>query len=134
MYTFDENIVSDLHKDARGYRPTEYFWEEWTQCGDDTRQAMWDNLCRELEETMDRERKAEARAALALTERLEQMYELGAKTEVQALKWIMEAEEFDDSDLRYGASYFCYHFGLSYSAANEFRIQEAMNEMMYEVA
>jgi hypothetical protein len=134
MYTFDENIVSDLHKDARGYRPTEYFWEEWTQCGDDTRQAMWDNLCRELEETMNRERKAEARAALALTERLEQMYALGAKTEVQALKWIMEAEEFDDSDLRYGASYFCYHFGLSYSAANEFRIQEAMNEMMYEVA
>jgi hypothetical protein len=134
MYTFDENIVSDLHKDARGYRPTEYFWEEWTQCGDDTRQAMWDNLCRELEETMDCERKAEARAALALCERLEQMYALGAKTEVQALKWIMEAEEFDDSDLRYGASYFCYHFGLSYSAANEFRIQEAMNEMMYEVA
>jgi hypothetical protein len=161
MYTFDENIVSDLHKDARGYRPTEYFWEEWTQCGDDTRQAMWDNLCRELEETMNRDYFNKITkgglpnktlnitlagtgvgkslfmchvAALALCERLEQMYELGAKDEVQALKWIMEAEEFDDSDLRYGASYFCYHFGLSYSAANEFRIQEAINEMLSEVA
>ena len=90
-------------------------------------------LHRELEETMAAERAAEARAALALTERLEQMYELGAKSEVQALQWIMEAEEFDDFDLRYGPSYFCYHFGLNYSAANDFRIQEAMNEMLAEV-
>jgi hypothetical protein len=132
-YTFDETIVSDLHKDARGFRPSEYFWEEWTQCGDDTRQAMWDSLCRELEDTMAAERQAEARAALALTERLEKMYELGATSEVQALKWIIEAEEFDSFDLQYGASYFCYHFGLSYNAVNEFRIQEAINEMLAEV-
>jgi hypothetical protein len=133
-YTFDENIVSDLHKDARGVRPTEYFWEEWTQCGDDTRQAMWDNLCRELEATMAAERQAEARAALALAERLEQMYELGATSEVQALKWIIAAEEFDSFDLQYGASYFCYHFGLSYNAADKFRIQEAIDQMLAEVA
>jgi len=133
MYTFDENIVSDLHKDARGFRPTEYFWEEWTQCGDDTRQAMWDNLCKELEETMDRERRLEAEAMIALHQRIQGTMLLGAKNEVQALKWIMEAEEFDDIDLRYGPSYFCYHFGLSYSAAKELPIQEAMNQMLYEV-
>lgn len=132
-YTFDENIVSDLHKDARGFRPREYFWAEWNNSSDFDRQAIWDGLIRELNETMDRERQAEARAALALTERLEQMYELGATSEVQALKWIMEAEEFDDFDLRYGSSYFCYHFGLSYSAVNDFRIQEAINEMLAEV-
>jgi hypothetical protein len=132
-YTFDETIVSDLHKDARGYRPSEYFWEEWTQCGDDTRQVMWDSLCRELEDAMAAERQAEARAALALTERLEKMYELGATSEVQALKWIIEAEEFDSVDLQYGADYFCYNFGLSYNAVNEFRIQEAINEMLSEV-
>jgi hypothetical protein len=132
-YTFDENIVSDLHKDARGFRPSQTWWSVWNQVSDDAKQDIWDALCVELSETMDREHQAQARAALALTERLEQMYALGAKTEVQALKWIMEAEEFDDSDLRYGASYFCYHFGLSYSAVNEFRIQEAINEMLSEV-
>lgn len=58
MYTFDEQIVSDLHKDARGYRPTEYFWEEWSQCGDDTRQAMWDNLIEELAAAAAREKSA----------------------------------------------------------------------------
>ena len=132
-YTFDEQIVSDLHKDARGSRPSQTWWSIWNRVSDDAKQDIWDALSQELSETMDRERQAEARAALALTERLEKMYELGATSEVQALQWIMEAEEFNDFDLRYGASYFCYHFGLSYSAANEFRIQEAMNEMLSEV-
>lgn len=133
MYTFDEQIVSDLHKDARGFRPGQSWWQMWDALSDAEKQNVWDALGEELSETMERERQAEARAALALTERLEQMYELGAKTEVQALKWIMEAEEFDDCDLQYGPSYFCYHFGLSYSAANELPIQEAMNQMLYEV-
>lgn len=132
-YTFDENIVSDLHKDARGYRPRESFWAEWNDSSDFDRQAIWDSLCKELSAELDRERQAEARAALALTERLEQMYELGAKSEVQALQWIMEAEEFNSIDLQYGSSYFCYHFGLSYSAVNDFHIQEAINEMLAEV-
>jgi len=51
-YTFDSNIVSDLHKDAHGFRPTEYFWEEWDQCGDDNRQAMWDSLINEFNNTV----------------------------------------------------------------------------------
>lgn len=129
-YTFDEQIVSDLHKDARGFRPNVAWMHAWQTSTDDEKQGIWDSLCEELSESMDQERQAQARAALALTERLEQMYELGAKSEVQALQWIMEAEEFDDYDLQYGPSYFCYHFGLSYSAANDFRIQEAMNEML----
>lgn len=133
MYTFDEQIVSDLHKDARGFRPSQSWWEMWNESHPSRKQEIWDALGEELSETMDRERQAEARAALALTERLEKMYELGATSEVQALKWIIEAEEFDDYDLRYGPSYFCFHFGLSYSAANEFRIQEAINEMLAEV-
>jgi hypothetical protein len=132
-YTFDETIVSDLHKDARGYRPTQAFWNAWNFQNDEGKQTAWNVLLDELNETMDRERQAEARAALALTERLEKMYELGATSEVQALKWIIEAEEFDSFDLQYGADYFCYHFGLSYSAKNEFRIQEAINEMLAEV-
>jgi hypothetical protein len=132
-YTFDENIVSDLYKDARGHRPTEVFWILWNTYSDAQKQEEWDSLCREVSEELDRERQAEARAALALTERLEKMYELGATSEVQALKWIIEAEEFDSFDLQYGADYFCYHFGLSYNAANEFRIQEAINEMLAEV-
>lgn len=134
MYTFDEKIVSDLHKDARGFRPSTAWWSVWYQATDASKQNVWNSLVDELSQTMDRERQEQARAKLALTERLEQMYQLGAQSEVQALQWIMEAEEFDDYDLQYGADYFCYHFGIGYDAKNEFRIQEAMNEMLAEVA
>jgi len=133
VYTFDEQIVSDLHKDARGYRPSNSWWQMWNALGDAEKQNVWDGLLNELDVEMTRERKDKARASLALTERLEQMYQLGAKTEVQALQWIMEAEEFSDIDLQYGASYFCFHFGLSYSAEKEFPIQEAINQMISEV-
>jgi hypothetical protein len=94
---------------------------------------MWDALSQELSKELDRERRAQDMAMIALHQRIQGTMLLGAMDEVQALKWIMEAEEFDDYDLQYGPSYFCYHFGLSYSAANELPIQQAMNEMMYEV-
>ena len=134
MYTFNENIVSDLHKDARGFRPTEYFWEEWTQCGDDARQVIWDNLCSELEETMDREQLTQAQNYAKLLNRILEVMHLGAEDTKSALQCIMEAEEFSDYDIQYGADYFCYHFGLSYDTKKKLPIQEAMNEMLAEVA
>lgn len=133
MYTFDENIVSDLHKDARGFRPRDVWWTYWSNCTDAEKQREWDGLIRELNEEMNRQRQSEEMAVIAMHQRIQGAMLLGAKDEVQALKWIMEAEEFSDYDLQYGADYFCYHFGLSYSAKNDFRIQEAINEMLSEV-
>jgi hypothetical protein len=133
MYTFDENIVSDLHKDARGYRPREYFWKEWKDSNGFDRQAIWDGLTNELKLEMARERQAQLNAEIKMHQRIQGTMLVGAKDEVQAIKWIMEAEEFSDIDLQYGASYFCFHFGLSYSAEKEFPIQEAINEMLSEV-
>jgi hypothetical protein len=132
-YTFDEQIVSDLHKDARGYRPRENWWQMWEQMTEDEKQNEWDVLIREISETMESERHAENMAMIALHQRIQGAMLLGAKDEVQALKWIIEAEEFNNFDLQYGADYFCYHFGLSYSAKTELPIQQAINEMLAEV-
>ncbi len=44
IYTYDELIVSDLHKDAYGYRPREWFWEQWDAYSDDDKKIVWDNL------------------------------------------------------------------------------------------
>ena len=132
-YTFDENIVSDLHKDARGFRPTEYWWDQWSLCTDVQKQTMWDALCVELEEEMDREKLEQARALAKLMDRILETMKLGADDQKTAIKWIMAAEEFSDYDIQYGPSYFCYHFGLNYSVAKGLPIQEAMNEMLAEV-
>jgi hypothetical protein len=132
-YTFDENTVSDLHKDARGSRPTEYFWEEWTQCGDDTRQAMWDNLCRELEDTMAVERDREARALAGFGQRIVDNINLGADSIETAIRWTLEAEQMTAHDLAYGADYVAFHFGLCYQNSYKDQITAAINQMQLEI-
>jgi hypothetical protein len=128
MYTFNSNIVSDLHKDARGFRPTEYFWEEWDQCGDDNRQSMWDSLCRELEETMAAEQAAQEQALANFKTQIKEMRKLGAETTRQAIKWIFHAEKMDRYDLQYGADYVAYHFGMNYQNPYRAVIQECCDQ------
>lgn len=130
MYTFDSNIVSDLHKDARGFRPSEYFWEEWDQCGDDNRQAMWDSLCRELEETMAEDARREAEALENFRAQIKAMKKLGAETTRQAIKWIFHAEKMDRYDLQYGADYVAFHFGLNYRNPYRAVIQECCDQAL----
>ena len=47
-YTFDEREVSDLHKDAYGFRPTSTFWQEWQLSDMDGKQALWDLMIEDL--------------------------------------------------------------------------------------
>lgn len=119
MYTFDSNIVSDLHKDARGFRPSEAWWEGWIFASDDRKQAIWDSLCAELSDTMDREREAEAAALRQFERYVERCLVMGAADTETAVRWILEGEGFDDIDYCYGASYCAFHFGLAYD--NPFR-------------
>jgi len=132
-YTFDERIVSDLHKDARGFRPSVYWWDQWNLASNDQKQVIWDSLGEELAREIELEKRLQKQAYFSLMNRIDETLALGAGNVITALKWIMEAEQFDDYDLQYGADYFCYHFGLAYSDKNLLPIQTAMNEMLMEV-
>jgi hypothetical protein len=128
-YTFDENIVSDLYKDAYGFRPRESFWMEWEPASNDEKQIIWDGLCNDLSLELAHEEMIKENSWQNLLLSIRGAFELGAKDQVQALRWLMEAEEFDDHDLMYGPDYFCYHFGIEYSKKKDLPIQEAMDEM-----
>ena len=43
-YTFDEDTVSDLHKDAYGFRPSGCWWGNWNTMSDAEKQEEWDQL------------------------------------------------------------------------------------------
>ena len=113
MYTFDNNIVSDLHKDARGFRPTEYFWEEWDQCGDDNRQAMWDNLCVEMEQSMAEQKAAEEAALVEFRKIVAAQMAFCNVTWTKALEYLADAEG-DDVDCEQGFDYFLWKQGIGY--------------------
>jgi hypothetical protein len=57
QYTFDENIVSDLHKEAYGFRPRADFWSKWDSADNDGKEAIWCRLCDDSNSEAERERQ-----------------------------------------------------------------------------
>lgn len=102
-YTFDENIVSDLHKDAYGFRPSADFWSDWTNASSNTKQKVWDDLLVDLEHSIERDRAEASAAATEFTLRIEKMIEYGAADYETALRWIVDAEGpfEDDQDIEH---------------------------------
>ena len=129
-YTFDSNIVSDLHKDARGYRPREYFWAEWNNSNDFDRQAIWDGLLCELAAETARQKDAYARAEIEFHQRIQGAMLLGAEDEHTAIRWILEAEQFAENDMAYGSDYVAWHFGLPYKGLFDQQIQTVIATMI----
>ena len=70
-YTFDENILSDLHKDAYGFRPrSEEFWAAWDAADNDGKQRIWDNLLDDLDRALETEREYQQEAIADLEDRI----------------------------------------------------------------
>jgi hypothetical protein len=55
QYTYDEDIVSDLYKEAFGFRPREDFWANWNSYSDEERQVSWNQMIEFAESEADRE-------------------------------------------------------------------------------
>ena len=117
-YTFDDSIVSDLHKEAYFVRPREDFWSRWDVASQDEKQAIWDDLIDSAQETARLEKQREARQVAAFEARVTSTMESGAATRADAIRWIFQAEGMEDEQ---DAGYVCYCMGLPYSYEDEFR-------------
>jgi len=113
--TFCSDIISDLYKEAHGFRPSISFYESWEAMTDDEKQSRWDSLSNECDRTWQRESDSEAYALETFMERLDAVIQLSPGLDVDdAIRWMLDAEGFDSSDYRHGASYCAYTFGLSH--------------------
>jgi hypothetical protein len=118
-YTFDDSTVSDLHKDAYGWRPSEAFWAKWNNSTPEQKQVIWDGLVETLEESIDLERKMQASALEAFEARVTESIQAGARDRNQAIKWILQAEGLDGER---DPGYVCYQLGLSYEHEGMFAL------------
>ena len=94
MFTFDEQTISDLHKDARGFRPRGAFIEGWNQSDDENKQAIWDGLLRELDRVQAEEARREREALFEFHAELQDIIDLGACDRKTALRWMTQSETF----------------------------------------
>lgn len=129
VYTFDENIVSDLHKDARGFRPCEYFWEEWTQSPDDVKQSIWDSLIVELEEEIERVRQMEEAAIKDFESAINLNVSLGAGDRKTALRWMTQNEPFYHKQ---DVEHWVWNLGILFTDEGRALVKELMEIVKFE--
>ena len=102
-YTFDENVISDLYKDAYGFRPKGNFWSAWAAFNGDQKQALWDDLCDTAERVAEEERLAQERCSEEFNSTIVSLLQAGAKDFDMAVRWLNEAHDTngDESFLEY---------------------------------
>lgn len=115
-YTYCDDIISDLHKDARGYRPSEFFWEEWTQSPDNVKQEIWDMLCEEMEISIKEQEAAEATALVEFRKLIRSVMDTASCNWKAALRYLIDAENLDSN---YELDYFLWNQGLGFADRNK---------------
>ena len=97
-YTYDSRTVSDLHKDAYGFRPSVYYMVQWDKASPARKQEIWDGLLVDLDESIDREKQEAAYCVEAFEKMVAASIALGARDRQTALRWI-SAEDIDKGDM-----------------------------------
>lgn len=108
-YTFDCDTVSDLHKDAYGMRPGQYFWAEWDAADDAGRQRIWDSLLDSAEASAREDERREAAAIVRFESLVDTTVAAGARNRETALRWIMDASTCGGD-----WEFLCWEHGLPY--------------------
>ncbi len=117
LFTFDEDTISDLYKDAYGFRPGEYFWETWEDASDDQKQVIWDDLVEQLRRSNEMLADMEAIALAKFEAQIAKTMELGARDRETAIRWIVEGLDLGQYA---DAEYACWALNLNYKCAKLF--------------
>jgi hypothetical protein len=113
-YTFSEELFSDLHKDAYGFRPRAH---EFYDATPDRKQEIWDYVCHSLEVNMAAQEKAEAEALNEFRAEVRQVMDLVSCKWYDAVRHLMVAEghEVGYNTYEQDFDYFLWDRGLGYT-------------------
>lgn len=100
-------LISDLHKDARGFRPSQDWLRNFDSLPYAEQEKIWDRLVVEMDESMADEDRREAAALADFRALIADTIAAGAPDGATALRWLRDAGE----DL----SYFLWGHGLNSS-------------------
>lgn len=107
-------LISDLHKDARGFRPSADLRAHYARLSTADLTLAWDGLCAELSATLAREEEEQVLATANFEARVSALIACGAGNRATALRWMFEADGIAEDVARYGASFAGYHYGIAH--------------------
>jgi len=120
-YTYSDELVSDLHKDAWGFRPGEKFWFYWEISDQDAKQAIWDNLIDDMVKNDAEEARVKAQNVSNLAKRIKDTCKLGARNYRTAIRWILEADGLEH-DKYYGGDQLAWEFNIGFKHNKLFKL------------
>ena len=91
MFTYDEDIFSDMYKDAYGFRPRGHEFYEATP---ERKQEIWDSVYADVEREIEREALAKIEAVVAFNREVDQTISYGAGDRATALRWMTQDSKF----------------------------------------
>lgn len=118
-YTFDSRIVSDLHKDAFGFRPAQDFWADWALSEDEGKQRIWDSLVAAMDASMSEEEAREKAAIEDFENKILGLLLAGSKDRKTAIRKVIQSLNLTSVELLYGGEYACFQLGLPFSYTKE---------------
>ncbi len=93
MSAFD--LIRDLHKDARGFRPSQGWMEIFEGLSDAAQEETWNSLCDEMAEREAEQARAELAAQREYETRIGGMIDDYGIDRATAIRWDAEAFELD---------------------------------------
>ena len=128
-YTYSDELMSDLHKDAYGSRPGISYRLYWQTLSADEKQAEWELMIRAMQEQQEFERQLQSQAFAEFEQQVVRNMVHGAPTRKDAIRWILDSMELSPYD---DAGFVCYKLGLPYQMEHEF--VDILAEMSLDIA
>jgi len=116
-YTYSDELMSDLHKDAYGSRPGITYRLYWETLSADEKQVEWDLMIAAMQAEQEAQRRYEEEAVAEFEHQVLRNQVHGAPTREDAVRWILDSMELSPYD---DAGFVCWRLGLPYAMEHEF--------------
>lgn len=118
----NDSLFSDAHKDAYGFRPSQYTYQAWYAMSEAELVAERDSLYAAVEASIEEDRRAHQCAATRFEAMLAKSMADHGIDRATAIRWDMDAEGISERDVAaYGMDWYAYHHGLKYGYFGEGR-------------
>ena len=120
MFTYSDDIISDLHKDAYGFRPSQRFFDDWASYTPAEKQECWDLLVDAMKASQAQEEAAEAANLAEFRKQVAATMKFCDCNWKKAVEFLCDAEG-EDVDCEQGFDYFLWTQGIGFKDRQNIR-------------
>lgn len=126
QFTYSEEIFSDMHKDAYGFRPRSHEFYDATPA---RKQEIWDSVYADVLAEIDREAQREAADLKEFESQINLRIALGAGDRETALRWMTQGEEFYNEQC---VEHWVWNQGILFTDTGRALVKELMNIVTFK--